>query len=189
MSRKSNRFVPRLEAFDERTLPSVTVAPAAPGSTILMITGDAAANTITISDSGQTGGLIVVGDGQTFQVTDPVTAIVVDTGDGSDSVTYNLTGTLSGLRSIDVELGRGNDVFTANLAGQALSAGANLDISAYGRAGADTLVLNAQGVNTDVNSILNVYFAGGAGKDKITLDYTNGGLDLGTVILQKDQKN
>jgi hypothetical protein len=188
MSRTRNRFVPRLQAFDDRSLPSVT-ASVVPGSSILQITGDAAANTITIQDNGQATGLVVVGDGQTFTFAQTILAIVVDTGDGNDTVGYNLLGPLTGTRSISVDLGRGADTFTANLSGQTLTALANLDISAYGRGGVDTLILNAQGVNTEANSILNVYFEGGAGKDKITLGYTPGDLAFGQVFLAKDQRN
>ena len=187
MSRHRNRFVPRLQAFDGRSLPSVT-AVMLPGSSILMITGNADANSITIQDSGQFGGVTVVGDGQTFVFEQTVRAIVVDTGDGNDTVSYNLLGTLAASRNIVLELGRGADTFTANLTGQTLAAGANLDISAYGRGGADTLALNARGVNTGAGSILNVYFEGGAGKDRITLDYTPGDMAGGQVFLKKDQR-
>ena len=187
MSRTGNRFVPRLQAFDDRSMPSVT-AVMIPNSGILTITGDAAANSITIQDGGQSGGVTVVGDGQTYQFNETVRAIVVDTGDGNDVVSYNLLGTLVASRNIVLELGKGADTFTANLTGQTLAAGANLDISAYGRAGADTLLLNARGVNTGAGSILNVYFEGGAGKDRITLDYTPGDMAAGLAFLEKDQR-
>src|SRR5690349_6691530 len=132
MTRPRNHFVPRLEAFDDRSLPSVT-AVVPPGSSVLTITGDASANTITIQDSGLPGGITVVGDGETFVFTETIRGIVVDTGDGNDVVSYNLLGPLSGVRSLVTELGKGADAFTANLSGQTLSAWANLDITAYGQ--------------------------------------------------------
>jgi hypothetical protein len=101
---------------------------------------------------------------------------------------YNLTGPLSGLRVVDVELGRGADWFTANLTGQSLTAGANLDIGVSGNGGGDTMVLNAHGVSTDLGSILNVFFDGDGGKDAITLDYS-AGVELGTLNLGKDQRH
>lgn len=186
MARPRNRFVPRLEAFDDRCLPSVSAFMV--GTGILQIVGDAAANTVEIRDSGAAGGITVIGDGVTSQFSVPISAIIVDTGDGNDIVSYNLLGPLSGLRSIVVELGRGNDSFTGNLTGQTLTQGANLDLSVYGRGGKDTLVLNARDVSTEQGSILNVYYAGGAGKDTVTFDYSAGPVALGTVILDKDQR-
>ena len=184
MSRTRNRFVPRLQAFDDRIVPAVT-AEVLEGTSILMISGDIAANTITIQDGGQLGGLVVQGDGQTFSFSEEVHAIIVNTGDDNDTVTYNLTAPLTTTRSIVVDLGKGNDFFTANLPGQTLQAWANLDISAYGQGGKDTLVLNANNVSTQMGSILNVYFEGGAGKDTIHLNYTPVGEVSGEVFLTK----
>jgi hypothetical protein len=189
VSRQTRRLVPRLEAFDERCLPSVT-AGYVPGTTYLQITSDAASDNITINDSGNTGGVTVLVNGVlvgTFN--DPVSAILVDGGDGNDVVTYNLTATLVSSRNIDVHLGKGNDAFTANLSNQGLAQYVSLDISTYGEGGGDTLTLNAQNFSSDQNSILNFDYVGGAGKDKINFNYTPGGLDLGSIILQKDQKH
>lgn len=188
MSRPTRRFVPRLEAFDERCLPSVT-AIIVPNSNILQITGDANANTITITDDGTASGVTVVGDGQTFTFTGQIDAIIVDAQGGDDVVTYNLTATLASSRNIDVHLGTGNDSFTANMDNQGLAASKSLDISAYGEGGADTLVLNARNFSTDTGSILNIDYVGGAGKDGIQFNYSPGALDLGSIILQKDQKH
>jgi hypothetical protein len=188
MSIKPRRYVPRLEALDDRSLPSVS-ALIVPGSTILEIDGDNTVNTITIRDSGQSGGVTVVADGQTFQFDDAITAIVVNTFDGNDVVQYDLMGTLAGLRSIDVELGRGTDTFTANLTNQTLGPTSYLALSAYGRGGGDTLVLNAQGVSVDPTSTLNVYFAGSAGKDTIAFNCSPDLLSLPNVFLQKDQRH
>ncbi len=160
-----------------------------PGTGILQITGDAAANTITITDDGTANGVTVVADGQTFTFTDTITAITVDAGAGNDVVNYNLTAPLASSRNIAVHLCTGNDAFTANLSNQGLAQYVSLDISTYGEGGADTLTLNAQNFSSDKNSILNFDYVGGAGKDKINFNYTPGGLDLGSIILQKDQRH
>ena len=188
MSAKTRRFVPRLECFDERALPSVSYVLS--GAT-LFVHGDAAANTITINDNGSATGVSVTSsDGNNWSNLNGVTIthVFVDTQDGDDTVTYNLTGTLAVNRLVDASLGLGADTFTANIAGTSLATLVNLDISANGgdRGGRDTLVLNAQGVSTDPNSILNVNFAGAGGKDNIILDYT-AGVELGSVLLTKDQ--
>src|SRR5262245_9920774 len=116
MSRNRHRFVPRLQEFADRCLPSVT-AVVVPGSSILQISGDTGDNTITIQDNGQAGGIVVVGDGQTFPISETILAIQVDAGDGNDTVQYDLLGPLTITRSIFVDLGRGTDSFTANLSG------------------------------------------------------------------------
>jgi hypothetical protein len=187
MSRPVRRFVPRLQAFDERCLPSVTAA-VVPGTGILQITGDANPNTITITDDGTASGVTVVGDGQTFTFANTITAITVDAGAGDDVVTYNLTATLGSSRNIDVNLGTGNDAFTGNMSNQGLAQNISLDISAYGQGGADKLALNAQNFNTDLNSILDIDYVGGAGKNSVNFNYSPGLLDLGSVILQNNKK-
>lgn len=187
MPRQTRRFVPRLEAFDARCLPSVS-AVMVPGTGILQITGDANANTITVTDDGTASGVTVVADGQTFTFADTITAITVDAGAGNDLVTYNLTAPLASSRNIVVHLGTGNDAFTANLSNQGLGQYVSLDISAYGEGGKDALTLNAQNFNTDMNSILNFDYVGGAGKNTVAFNYTPGGLDLGSVLLQNNKK-
>lgn len=187
MSRTVRRFVPRLQAFDERCLPSVS-AVIVPGSQILQITGDAGANTITITDNGTPNGVVVQGDGQTFTFTDPIAAIIVDAQGGDDVVTYNVAAPLTSSRNIDVNLGTGNDSFTANMDNQGLAQNISLDISAYGQGGKDALTLNAQNFNTDSGSILNIDFVGGPGKNNVKFNYSPGLVDLGTVILQNNKK-
>jgi hypothetical protein len=187
---KSNRFVPRLQALDDRALPSVSYDLQ---GTFLFVHGDAAANQITISDDGTATGVSVTSDdGNNWSnpTGATITHVFVDTQDGDDVVTYNLTGPLGVNRLVDVDLGLGADSFTANISGTSLAQLVNLDISARGgdRGGRDLLVLNAEGVSTDVGSVLNVNLDGAGGKDSIVLDYT-AGIELGTVTLTKDQKH
>jgi hypothetical protein len=191
MSRQTRRFVPRLEAFDDRCLPSVN---AVLSQGTLQITGDANANTIAITDDGTATGVTIVADGQPLSYTSDgstIQAIIVDAGAGNDNVSYTLNapGLLAFGRNIGVHLGTGNDTFTANLDNQGLAQYVSLALTAYGEGGADTLNLYARNFSTDANSILNFDFVGGAGKDKINYSYTPGALDLGSILLQKDQKH
>jgi len=190
MATQSRRFIPRLQPLDERALPSVSYDLQ---GTFLFVTGDAGANSITITDNGTETGITVdgvgeLGDVATFVATTPITHIFVQGLEGDDTVVYNLTGPLGFNRLIDGDLGRGADSFTANLTNQSIGAGVNLDISAAGGMGGDTMVLNAQNVSTDTGAILNVGFSGEAGRDTIVFDYT-AGIELGQVILTKDQKH
>ena len=112
MSRQPRRFVPRLEAFDERVLPAVTVLPLTADGT-LTILGDEADNVITISDSGKDpASLIIEGDGQLFFVDGTVTRIQVFTFGGDDTVDYWLASDLTANRTVHVDLGQGNDSTT-----------------------------------------------------------------------------
>jgi hypothetical protein len=190
MSSNGRRFVPRLEALDDRSLPSVTYTVV--GST-LCITGDAGANTIIISDAGTETGVIVNGDGNPFDATQtntPISAIVVKTLGGDDTVIYDLSGPLTTTRLVSVDLGRGADSFTVNLNGQTISGSStNLGITATGDGGGDTLDLNAIGATVSPEAHLSVDFHGQAGKDAITFDYGFGFLDVGNVTLTKDRKH
>lgn len=197
MATKSRRFAPRLECLDDRSLPAVMVDLI--GST-LVITGDSGANSVTISDSGQlgsvdpetgvrSGGLTVVADGVEYWFGTQVSAIVVNTYEGDDSVLYALTGPLSATRLVSVDLGRGDDSFTADLTGQTISgAGTSLGISAYGGGGRDTLVLNAVGTTVAPEALLSVELYGQAGKDAITFNHSWGDTLPSNVTLTKDQK-
>jgi hypothetical protein len=184
------RFVPRLQFLDERTVPAVTFELK---GTFLFVTGDAGTNQITITDSGTDAGITVsaftVEDAEekTYIAPSMITHIFVDVGLGNDTVTYNLTAPLSGNRLVDAQLGRGSDVYTANISGKSLGANVQLDLSVNGQGGKDTLILNAQLVSTGAGSILNVFFGGDAGKDTITFDYTAAD-EKGKIFLVKDQR-
>jgi D-aminopeptidase len=183
------RFVPRLVSLDDRCLPTVT-AGIIPGTTILQVTGDDTANAVQITDDATAGVITVTGDGvtQTFDAT-AVESIVVNTLGGDDAVEYDLTGALATTRLVSVDLGQGDDTFTADVSAQVSGAGTNLGISAAGGHGADTFVLNAQGTTVSAEARMSVDFSGDAGHDSITFNYDPGFLDLGNVTLAKDQKH
>lgn len=187
MSFKSRRFIPRLVALDDRSLPSAAFVLT---GTTLQITGDDTANSIVIQDDGTTAGITVVADGVTWVAPSDVSAIVVSTLGGNDTVEYDLTGPLTTTRLVSVDLGKGADAFTVNLNQQTVSgASTNLGITASGDGGGDTLALNANGATVSPEARMSVDFSGNAGHDAIAFNYDPGFLDLGNVTLTKDQRH
>jgi len=191
MSAKARRFVPRLECFDARDLPSVSYDLQ---GTVLFVHGDAlAADQLAIHDDGTATGVSVTsGDGNNWSnpTAATITHVLVDTQGGDDMVAYDLSAPLSVNRLVDVSLGAGNDTYTATISGTSLAPLVNLDLSVRGDGGRDSMTLNAQSVSTASGSILNVDFKGEAGKDLIKFNYSVGiSGELGTVVFTKDQKN
>jgi hypothetical protein len=202
MSAKIRRFVPRLECFDERAMPSVTYA-YDPNLQQLTITGDAVAgDNLTINDDGTAAGITVTsGDGHNWpnatETGGIVAQVFVKTQGGNDIVNYNLNAPLTVFRLVDVDLGLGADKYTANISNMSLAAPTppntqpvNLDLSAHGGGGGDSMILNATNFSTASGSVLNVDFSGDAGKDVIQFNYSIG-LDgqNGIVSFKKDQKH
>src|SRR5262249_27216829 len=97
------------------------------------------------------------------------------------------TGNLTTKRAVTTDLGAGNDSFTATLDGQTLSA--NLRIAALGRAGRDTLTLNAKNVTVGPATWLTVDLRGGMGSDAVKFNYSPNRVDATAVVsLTADQK-
>jgi len=187
MSFQTRRFIPRLVALDDRSLPSAMIS--LTGST-LSITGDAGADNIVIQDDGTASGITVITADGTWTATGDVSAIVVNTGGGNDTVEYDLTGDLTTTRLVSVDLGKGADAFTVNLNQHTISgASTNLGITSSGDGGGDALTLNANGATVSPEAHMSVDFSGNAGKDAIAFNYDPGFLDQGNVTLTKDQKH
>jgi hypothetical protein len=93
------RFVPRLEALEDRNCPSSI---AVEGHTLL-IRGDANANTISITDSGN-GTITGTIDGQTATGT-AINHVVVHSGAGDDTLTYTLTSPLTTPEHLQIDMG------------------------------------------------------------------------------------
>jgi hypothetical protein len=191
MAQLHRRFVPRLEALDARALPSVTVSYSALDG-LLTVRGDTSNDVITITDTGKDGqGSVTVFDhGSPVYFSDlPVTRIEVFAGGGADTVDYWLSSDLTTHRTVTVDLGAGNDSFTAHLDGQNLADGTGLVLQALGRGGKDTLTLDAQEVNLGAGAHLTVDFKGGPGKDTIAFNYSPGLVDPSAVVsLTADQR-
>jgi hypothetical protein len=189
MARHSRRLALRLEAFDERVLPSVTVTYTATDG-VLFITGTAAADVIDVTDTGKgdPGSVTVLDHGTPVYVsTGPVAQIVIVTYGGADTVDYWLTSDLTTNRRVTVDLGGGNDSYLAQLDGHTLSA--NLLMSALGRAGRDHLELDARHVSVGADAWLTVDLRGGMGSDAVAFNYSPDFVDpTGVVTFTSDQK-
>jgi hypothetical protein len=135
----------------------------------LTIRGDYRANTIQITDDGS-GSISVALDGGAAHSFTGVQTIVVRSGKGADTVSYDLTGDRSNTLNLDVNLQQGNDTFNADLAA-ALLAGAKLAITVNGGNGNDRLNLTATNANVAAGADLEVALNGNNGKDRIAIDY------------------
>ena len=107
MSSRSARpagFVPRLEALEDRWCPSVTLQTNGPE---LRIQGNAADDVISITDNGA-GRVSVTANGKTSAFTG-ITQLRIDTGDGNDTIDYQLTGSTVADHLVRIDLGSGTD--------------------------------------------------------------------------------
>jgi hypothetical protein len=195
MSARTRQFIPRLEALDDRSLPSVTITTMGTIGATLQITGDAGANNIVITDDGTGAGITVQAEGMTTPWTIPadvtsISAIVVNTLGGNDTVVYDLTDNLTATRLMSVDLGKGADSFTVNMNNVSVSGSSTtLGITVNGGGGRDTLTLNAHGASAVDGAHISVALNGKAGKDTITFNYDPGFLDNPNITLTKDQKH
>lgn len=190
----------RLEVLEDRCLPTII----AQVGTLLTITGTSGPDLIRIGDAGTGQVSVLVGPvgRQTFpQIFNNVTRIVVRTGGGDDTVHYDLLGNVTASRSLDVDLGAGNDRFVAFLNGNDLGAGVNYALNVKGGAGNDRLHVDAgndpdratvaqlseglvlpfaqaggntggaPGVAIPIGAALRLALDGGSGNDTITVNY------------------
>ena len=168
------RFAPRLEQLSDRVVPSCT-ADLTGG--VLTITGDNHANDIQITDDGTT--VTVTCDGDAGQDFTDVTKIVVKSGNGSDTVSYDLTsdGTVAVSREVNVHLGNGQDIFNGTVNGDLID-GSALSMTTHGENGKDTVNMVVDG-GVAAGATLDVLLCGGNGKDVIDSSYT--GLLMGDL--------
>jgi Ca2+-binding RTX toxin-like protein len=147
---------------------------ASDGTTELIIRGTNRADVINVEDNGtgQAGNVTVtLGDGASYTSQGAITQIQVLGRGGDDQVSYDLAGDLVATRTVQVDLGAGNDQFTARLDG-AIANAIGLDLEAYGDSGSDNLSVVQAGptlAGTDF-----VYLEGDAGAD--ALSYTGTGV-------------
>jgi hypothetical protein len=169
----------RLEALDDRALPSVTVVEA---DGVLTVRGDARANEVTITDNGtgDAGAVTVeVVGGDPFTSTAAVTTIRVYAGSGADNVEYNLSGDLAVNRAVNVYLGNQHDTFVGNVTFNVLE-NVEFDFLVNGGNGHDNLSLVWTG-DVATGAVVDVEVLGGNGKDSLNVDLTgvfNGTVDL-----------
>jgi hypothetical protein len=177
----------RLEALEDRQVPTVTVTPIniihenAPATTSLSISGDGNNNTINITSNGR-GGITVVGDGRASTFTG-IDVVSVATSRGADTVTFNQAAVQISRLALSVSLDDSglfaqgfDDRFTANLAG-AIGDGVagsgdgarRLSIFVDGGGGNDRLAVNALGLNVAARADLSVDLRGSGGRDTLSV--------------------
>jgi hypothetical protein len=175
-----NRFVPGLEALEDRSVPSTITFNAATAT--LTVTGTAGKDAIVINDDGtNNAGAVTVGsNGHKLFTSGPaagvnqVHTIRVNTlGGDHDSVVYNLTGDMvANNRSLSATFGAGKgDAFVANVNGNLVNS--FLLLQANGGSGGDKLSATVTG-SLNGASFLGLLFKGGIGNDQIKIDATNG---------------
>jgi hypothetical protein len=174
-----NRFLPGLEALEDRSVPSTITFNAATAT--LTVTGTAGKDAIVVSDDGtnDAGAVKVTSNGHTLFTSGPtagvnqVHTIRVDTRGGDhDSVVYDLTGDMvANNRSLAVTFGAGKgDTFAANVNGNLVNS--FLLLQATGGSGGDKLAGTVTG-SLNGASFLGLLFKGGTGKDQISVNATN----------------
>src|SRR5262249_2811558 len=175
MARDSRRFLPALEAFDDRVLPSVTFAEVfdpATSTYTLRIAGDDGPNQISISDDGTgfAGAVVVQGDGQLYFSQNPISNIEVVTAGGEDTVDYWLVRGLSFSPTPTADLGTKIDTFSAHLNDRTINADTKLAITVFGQGGNDHFNLDAQNVTVGARAELAIDLEGGHGREFFTLN-------------------
>jgi Ca2+-binding RTX toxin-like protein len=138
-STSSRRFVPELHSLGERIVPAVTVFVSSPGN--LMVFGDSADNTITVSRTPkgtiQVNGTAIPFGGGVLTVAQTA-LITVAAGPGNDTVTLNTTN--GSLPKATLLGGKGNDTLTGGSSSDQLTGGVGND-TITGGAGNDTVSL------------------------------------------------
>jgi hypothetical protein len=165
------RFVPQVEALENRWCPSGIAVNVLPHT--LIVQGDDAANTITITDDGQgnisasvtSGTQTVSGNGS------GINAVVVFSRGGNDNLNYHLTGALTNNEAIAVIMGSGADSanfdFSAGVSSKALT------VTLVGT-GSENVVAGF-GAVTGANVVLTEYLGAGGGTSALAFTGTVSG--------------
>jgi hypothetical protein len=169
MAKPTRRFVPRLEAFDDRCLPSVTML--IDGGTSVQVQCDDTADNILVRE--ETGVLSIYDNGSLIFSRSGMSLVEVFTNGGNDTVTYQVApGDLAHSQTLRVDLGAGNDTFNATMDNVTVDSGNDLIVQAFGRAGGDTFNVSAQNAHVSLNASLVVDLIAGKGKATFNVDYT-----------------
>jgi hypothetical protein len=191
---RTNKTRLGVQRLDDREVPACLVTHPTPDTVV--ITGDAANDTVLIRDNG-IGGISGTATGAGVFSFAGIKNIRVMTNGGSDRVAYNLIRDLQPgqVRDVAVSLGSsprlGQDTFVANLynpatgIGTDLKAGSSLAITAFGGDGRDVMFVNAfRDTDVAVGAKLDVELFGQAGNDVIMTHYW--GENDGTVSFFTD---
>jgi hypothetical protein len=135
------KFVPGLEALEDRSLLSVTATFSA-GT--LVLNGDNSGNKITITDPGN-GTITVAATGVQKTPFHNVNHIIVNGGNGGNTLTYNLTGALQESERLEFNLGNGaSNKFTGMVTGN-IPEGMRYRLGVQGGRGKDNIAVTYQG--------------------------------------------
>jgi hypothetical protein len=172
-SGQKGRFVPRLETLEDRLTPAANFV--VNGSSLLIFaptTHNSPGESITINDNGGTGANNITAFSQApFVPNVVINDVEVFCGRGNDKVFYNLTGPLTGFRSVSVHLGNGNNKFVGTVRRDLLS-GSFLGINVFAGNGNDRIILNQIG-SLQASSNLQFNAQAGNGDNSVTYQTTN----------------
>jgi hypothetical protein len=129
-----NFFSPRVEPLERRLCLACTIDVE---DDTLSILGDAADNNVVITHDGA-GNVSVVCDGEPAVLASGIKEIIVDTGDGNDVLTLDVTGELTSKLELNLDLGAGNDSADLDFA----TIAAKLEVEADLGAGNDLFDVN-----------------------------------------------
>jgi len=159
---KRRSLIPTLETLEGRDCPSVDAFVV--GHT-LVVRGDDADNTVTITDDGL-GAVSADIDGTTVDGTD-IRRINVQTRDGNDTVTYTASASLSASRNLGIDLGKGDDTFTMDAASGITSG--SLNVSLHGHQGDNTATITLGTIDEGARALLQLH--GGNGDDDFSATF------------------
>jgi hypothetical protein len=189
-TRTPRRQLPRIELLEGRRLMAARAAASAirvgeieyNGAVQLQIIGTARADSVQIQDNGtDSAGNIALkfADGATYTSKKAIASILVMGGAGRDRVSYELTGDLVTSRSINVNLGQGDDVFEGAITGAIVATNATLDLQVFGNQGNDRLSVTQTGENRA--GVFFPFLSGDQGDDTLTFGGT-GDVKLGATL-------
>jgi hypothetical protein len=167
------RFVPRLEVLEDRQLLTANFTVA--GNTLIIqapTTNRSPGESVTVTDNGGTGiNNIVAVSGAPFVPNVHIDNVFFSGGRGNDRFSYNLTAELNGNRLISVDLGAGNNRFSATVR-RDLLARSNLNVNVVSGAGIDNLRMTQIG-GLQAGAIVAFSADAGAGDDVINFQTTS----------------
>jgi len=183
---RPSQFVPRLERYESRFCPAVTVGF---NSGVLTITGDATSNTVTVAVENDQVRVRADGKTQTFEGS--LTQVTADLQGGADRLIVNLGEVSDDQIKVSAKLGAGADVFRLMADEVGRDAKLSVDVNAGG--GDDRAIIElgeiGRGATVDVTADLgggaDVFrmIAGEVGRDaKLSVDVNAGGGDDRVVL-------
>src|SRR5262245_13311003 len=165
MARQPRPFRPSVEALPARDLPAASVT--LTGST-LTVTGTPRGDTVQITELGLNEVQVQVSS-KTPRVYEGVESIDVKTQGGKDRVSYSVQTVVINNRSVNVDLGTGNDMFQMTWSGTQLGSSTTISVNAGN--GNDNVSVTANGA-VAAGQTLGLTMYGGRGLDVMQFAYS-----------------